>query len=92
MSEVAIYALDGTMHYHRQPGARAREAEGDRIARSTPTWVSATATLGAYMGRELQGYGQHVDLSLFEESRRPARTGLFRARRPSQYTAGCRSA
>ena len=65
MSEVTMYALGGTMHSTGSP-EREPVKLGLTVQQFYAGMVSATATLGAYMGRELQGYGQHVDLSLFE--------------------------
>ena len=65
MSEITMYALGGTMYStgeaDREPVKLALTAE-----QIFAGMVSATATMGAFMGAALHGTGQHVDLSLME--------------------------
>lgn len=65
MTELTLYALGGTMHstgaYDREPVKLALTAEQFYAG-----MVAATATMGAYLGAQADGRGQHIDLSLFE--------------------------
>jgi len=65
MSEITMYAIGGTM-YSTGEASREPVKLGLTVEQIFAGMVAATATMGAYMGRVLQGYGQHVDLSLFE--------------------------
>jgi crotonobetainyl-CoA:carnitine CoA-transferase CaiB-like acyl-CoA transferase len=65
MSEITMYAIGGTMHSTGMP-EREPVKLGLTVQQFYAGMVSATATMGAYMGSLLQGVGQHVDLSLFE--------------------------
>jgi crotonobetainyl-CoA:carnitine CoA-transferase CaiB-like acyl-CoA transferase len=65
MTEITMYALGGTMYSTGVPD-REPVKLGLTAEQFFAGMVSATATMGAFMGRVLQGYGQHVDLSLFE--------------------------
>jgi crotonobetainyl-CoA:carnitine CoA-transferase CaiB-like acyl-CoA transferase len=65
MSELTMYAIGGTMHATGMPG-REPVKLALTVQQIFAGMVSATATMGAYMGSVLQGIGQHVDLSLFE--------------------------
>jgi crotonobetainyl-CoA:carnitine CoA-transferase CaiB-like acyl-CoA transferase len=65
MSEITLYALGGTMYSTGDP-----DREPVKLALTAEQFfagmVSATATMGAFMGVVLHGVGQHVDLSLME--------------------------
>jgi crotonobetainyl-CoA:carnitine CoA-transferase CaiB-like acyl-CoA transferase len=65
MSEITMYALGGTMYSTGEP-----DREPVKLALTAEQifagMVSATATMGAFMGAALHGTGQHVDLSLME--------------------------
>jgi crotonobetainyl-CoA:carnitine CoA-transferase CaiB-like acyl-CoA transferase len=65
MTELTLYALGGTMHSTGVP-----DREPLKLALTVEQFfagmVSATAAMGAYMGAQLHGTGQRVDLSLFE--------------------------
>jgi crotonobetainyl-CoA:carnitine CoA-transferase CaiB-like acyl-CoA transferase len=65
MSELTMYAIGGTMYGTGMPD-REPVKLGLTVQQIYAGMVTATATMGAYMGRVLQGYGQYVDLSLFE--------------------------
>ncbi len=60
-----MYAIGGTMYATGMP-EREPVKLGLTVQQFFAGMVSATATMGAYMGSVLQGIGQHVDLSLFE--------------------------
>src|SRR5207249_1600038 len=65
MTEITMYAIGGTMF---STGEADREPVklGLTVEQIFAGMVAATATMGAFMGCVLQGYGQHVDLSLHE--------------------------
>jgi crotonobetainyl-CoA:carnitine CoA-transferase CaiB-like acyl-CoA transferase len=65
MSEITMYAIGGTMHSTGMPD-REPVKLGLTAQQFYAGMVSATATLGAFMGYQLHNVGQHVDLSLFE--------------------------
>jgi len=65
MTEITMYALGGTMYSTGVPD-REPVKLGVTAEQFFAGMVSATATMGAFMGRVLQGFGQHVDLALFE--------------------------
>jgi crotonobetainyl-CoA:carnitine CoA-transferase CaiB-like acyl-CoA transferase len=65
MSEITMYALGGTMYSTGIPD-REPVKLGLTVQQFYAGMITATATMGAYMGRLLQGTGQHLDLSLFE--------------------------
>jgi crotonobetainyl-CoA:carnitine CoA-transferase CaiB-like acyl-CoA transferase len=65
MTELTLYALGGTMHSTGTP-----DREPVKLALTVEQFfagmITATATMGAYLGAQAHGAGQHVDLSLFE--------------------------
>jgi crotonobetainyl-CoA:carnitine CoA-transferase CaiB-like acyl-CoA transferase len=65
LSEINLYALGSTMISTGLPD-REPVKLGVTVEMIYAGMVSATATLGAYMGCVLQGIGQYVDLSLHE--------------------------
>jgi crotonobetainyl-CoA:carnitine CoA-transferase CaiB-like acyl-CoA transferase len=65
MSEITLYALGSTMQVTGMPD-RPPLKLGLTVENVYAGMVSATATLGAFMGAVNHGIGQHVDLALME--------------------------
>ena len=65
MSEITLYALGSTMQVTGLPD-RPPLKLGLTVENIFAGMVSATATMGAFMGAVNHGIGQHVDLSLME--------------------------
>jgi crotonobetainyl-CoA:carnitine CoA-transferase CaiB-like acyl-CoA transferase len=65
LSEIGLYAMGGTMYGTGMPD-RPPVKLGLQVEQFFCGMVSATATLGAYLGNVFKGVAQHVDLSLFE--------------------------
>ncbi len=65
LSEIVLYALGGTMY---STGVAGREPLklGLTVEQFFAGMVTATATMGAYIGAAASGEGQHLDLSLHE--------------------------
>lgn len=65
LSEIALYALGGTMHSTGEPG-REPVKLGLTVGQFFCGALAASAAMGAFLGSALHGSGQYLDLSLYE--------------------------
>jgi crotonobetainyl-CoA:carnitine CoA-transferase CaiB-like acyl-CoA transferase len=63
--DILIYAMGGPMHQTGMADREPIKMAGDLMQYHTGT-MAATATLVGVYGAQLQGIGQHIDVSLFE--------------------------